>query len=499
MHENVRYWLDPFGFKAVMDCGKSMKVDNEPITALIERWRPETHTFHLPIGEATVTLKDVQAIWGLRADGLIFTGRDHHVGYPDWPSKYRDLLGWIPDTNTETKQGCLLMTALINQTMIPLGDDLPTYVYIQIARIHALILLGGLILPDTTGCKVPFMWLNAFEDPDEVRNISWGSAALSYLYHYLCEASIDKRKELGGPMMLLQLWAWERMPTLRPLFIGALVHEPYTPCGARWKGTTQIGNAPRYSVEHYCDQISLIRPDQFLWTPYAHCILPDYCSDMNGCSLCDTYLVCWSYIEAHEAGRVRRQFHRYQDVPQYVDRRLKNGDHLGQNDRRGKKGNNWGNTHQFYIREWDMRCERFQATEDAAMMSMNIPMSPGYMAWYNKITVTYLTQPGVRSTAGMNESASSMRLLVEGFQHVWHLTTEEEMDPRMRQIREIARHALQSTNHADVMEYPDSQHQDVVMPYQPQVIPPRRGVTGVRTGGHGFTNSSGYRNRIPIM
>ncbi|XP_042022981.1 protein MAIN-LIKE 1-like [Salvia splendens] len=199
IHDNVRYWLDIFGFKGVMDCGKSMKVNNELITALIERWRPETHTFHLPIGEMTVTLEDMQAIWGLRADS--------HVGYTDWPSKFRDLLGWLPDTKIETKQDGLLITALINQTRIPLGDDLPTYVYIQRARIHALILLGGLILPDTTGCKVPFMWLNAFEDPDEVKNISWESAALSYLYHYLCEASMDKRKELGGPMMLLQLWA----------------------------------------------------------------------------------------------------------------------------------------------------------------------------------------------------------------------------------------------------------------------------------------------------
>ncbi|XP_047965339.1 protein MAIN-LIKE 1-like [Salvia hispanica] len=62
IHDNVRYWLDIFGFKCVMDCGKSMKVDNEIITALLERWRSETHTFHLPIGEATVTLEDMQAI-----------------------------------------------------------------------------------------------------------------------------------------------------------------------------------------------------------------------------------------------------------------------------------------------------------------------------------------------------------------------------------------------------------------------------------------------------
>ena len=68
-------------------------------------------------------------------------------------------------------------------------------------------------------------------------------------------------------------------------------------------------------------------------------ILPDYFNDANQCSMCDTYLVCWAYVEAHEAGRVRRQFNRYQEIPQSVDRLLKNADHLGKIDRHGKKGN----------------------------------------------------------------------------------------------------------------------------------------------------------------
>ncbi|RYQ89411.1 hypothetical protein Ahy_B09g096080 isoform B [Arachis hypogaea] len=36
--------------------------------ALVERWRPETHTFVLPVGEATVTLEDVAHIFGLPID-----------------------------------------------------------------------------------------------------------------------------------------------------------------------------------------------------------------------------------------------------------------------------------------------------------------------------------------------------------------------------------------------------------------------------------------------
>ncbi|CAN1129209.1 Protein MAIN-LIKE 2 [Linum perenne] len=47
--------------------------DPELITALVERWRPETNTFHLYGGEATITLEDVHFITGLSVDGLPVT------------------------------------------------------------------------------------------------------------------------------------------------------------------------------------------------------------------------------------------------------------------------------------------------------------------------------------------------------------------------------------------------------------------------------------------
>ena len=44
-------------------------IDYKFILALLERWRPETHTFHLPFGECVITLEDVYMLLGLPIDG----------------------------------------------------------------------------------------------------------------------------------------------------------------------------------------------------------------------------------------------------------------------------------------------------------------------------------------------------------------------------------------------------------------------------------------------
>ena len=45
------------------------KFDMSLLAALLDRWRPETHTFHLPVGEMTPTLQDVAMLLGLPCAG----------------------------------------------------------------------------------------------------------------------------------------------------------------------------------------------------------------------------------------------------------------------------------------------------------------------------------------------------------------------------------------------------------------------------------------------
>ena len=40
-------------------------VDRALLSAWVDHWRPETHTFHLHVGEVTVTLQDVAMLFGL--------------------------------------------------------------------------------------------------------------------------------------------------------------------------------------------------------------------------------------------------------------------------------------------------------------------------------------------------------------------------------------------------------------------------------------------------
>ncbi|KAK5832736.1 hypothetical protein PVK06_016539 [Gossypium arboreum] len=56
----IENYLKEAGYWHVANIGQGCKLDPKLISAFVERWRPEMHTFHLPYGECIITLKDVQ-------------------------------------------------------------------------------------------------------------------------------------------------------------------------------------------------------------------------------------------------------------------------------------------------------------------------------------------------------------------------------------------------------------------------------------------------------
>ena len=58
------------GFYGVYRVGH-ISLDWSLIMSLVEQWWPETHTFHLPIGDMTIILQDVAMILRLCIHGLL--------------------------------------------------------------------------------------------------------------------------------------------------------------------------------------------------------------------------------------------------------------------------------------------------------------------------------------------------------------------------------------------------------------------------------------------
>ncbi|MBA0875756.1 hypothetical protein Goshw_019185 [Gossypium schwendimanii] len=69
----IENYLREAGFWHVSNIGRGCKLDPKFISALIERWRPEMHTFHLSCRECTITLDDVQLQLRFPVDGSILT------------------------------------------------------------------------------------------------------------------------------------------------------------------------------------------------------------------------------------------------------------------------------------------------------------------------------------------------------------------------------------------------------------------------------------------
>ena len=162
-----------------------MEVDHALITALVERWRPETHTFHLPHGEMGITLQDMEVMLGLPVDGLPVTGKTDYV----WSELCEQLLGHkpppsIPKLNKSTLAGARIKyTWLDAQFADPLVADAADEVVQQHARYHVLVRMGALLFMDKSADRLSLVPLQLLNPVSNARRYSWGSAALAWLYN----------------------------------------------------------------------------------------------------------------------------------------------------------------------------------------------------------------------------------------------------------------------------------------------------------------------------
>lgn len=202
-------------------------IDWSLITSLVERWQSETHTFHLPNCEMSITLQDIAIITGLPIDGNAVCGPTNM----EWGPVCQNLLGVTPP-ETALTYGSLKITWVRN-TFLNLPEGANAITTQQYARAYMFQVLA-LLFGNKSQSRLHCYFLQLLEDFGVAGEYSWGSATLAFLYKELCTASIKKTTEVAGPIFILQLWAWEHLPYLTPIPIIPINLNGDDPYGCRY-------------------------------------------------------------------------------------------------------------------------------------------------------------------------------------------------------------------------------------------------------------------------
>ena len=137
----------------------SREIDHCLISALVKRWRPETYTLHLPHGEMSITLQDVEVIFGLLIDSEVLAGPTAVVD-GDWSQLCMELLGFTPTNDNKTLVGQrILISRLVNAIVVPLPHYATEIQIHHYARCYILALLVDKLFMDKSGDRVHLMFL----------------------------------------------------------------------------------------------------------------------------------------------------------------------------------------------------------------------------------------------------------------------------------------------------------------------------------------------------
>ena len=171
----VKNLINLAGYGRIINVGK-VDINQHLVSALVERWRMETHTFHFPHGEATITLQDVALQLGLKIDGLPVTG----FITDNVRAVCQTLLRETPPD--KYVKGKMIYLTWLWQKFQQLTIDADDVVIAQHARAHMMMIIGGCLMSDTSGARVHFMYLLLLSNLTEAGHYSWGATVLASLF-----------------------------------------------------------------------------------------------------------------------------------------------------------------------------------------------------------------------------------------------------------------------------------------------------------------------------
>ncbi|RWR94760.1 serine/threonine-protein phosphatase 7 long form [Cinnamomum micranthum f. kanehirae] len=281
------------------------------VSAFVERWQPETNTFHMPFGEMTITLDDVRTLIGIPVTGLPI-----HVSTSMGFTEQVDLLerGLGVDRASAAAELNLARGGVVRMGWIRrvCGDISPASSVEEVecaARGYLLYLLGCTLFTDKSATRVPIYYLSLLMDLTRVRDYAWGAAALAYLYRQLGTATRADVRQIAGYLTLLTSWVYEHFPFTRPP-----AQWGYTagmPLASRWNPGQESGNA-RENIQLMRERLDALHPSEVSWDPYVSARAQHPLHQISFFCGC---LRALDVIEPYHPHRVLRQFGYVQTIP----------------------------------------------------------------------------------------------------------------------------------------------------------------------------------------
>ncbi|XP_019254949.1 PREDICTED: serine/threonine-protein phosphatase 7 long form homolog [Nicotiana attenuata] len=302
-------------------------------------------------------------------------------------------------------------------------DDLHIHRY---TRLVLLLLLGGVLFPNTSGNLVSLRFLHHLQQLDALPHYSWGAAVLAYLYTHMC-----------------RVCAWERFLQLQPPLppLPPDVAPPFLPLARRW--VLRRGNYRAIDAHHNLplvkDVLDMLEGAQ---TPYIDDLvggLPDYCS--TGRLIWSTFvpLMCLDIMEHHARERVLCQFGRPQTIPRGP---TWEATHY-QRDDRSRAENPFVAWLEAQVHTWDRR-EDLIPPPPSQIQAATIQM---YTSWYRRVTRLFIGNPIHQAGGRYRPNAGRHKALIQQY------AGDPAVAEYGRQVTELALRTLQRARHGERLDH----------------------------------------------
>ena len=196
--DNPWFWdsVDASGLRPLLLSGYK-SISHGLVCVMAERWHQETNSFHLLVGEMTITLDDVACLLGIPVAGRLIQedelDHDHvvdllvtHLLFP-----VEEAVGQVSDfgacvTYTPLKER---YEHLLNRCNHLLAKDLSEEEEEELSRIRPacvkaflLLLLGHTLFAGKNIKTISLLWMVSIRDLPNIDAWSWGAMGLAFLY-----------------------------------------------------------------------------------------------------------------------------------------------------------------------------------------------------------------------------------------------------------------------------------------------------------------------------